>query len=167
MAKVVRRMPGDGTREVVVTPPLHESRSELLTTVCLGEVRWVSVRGFPVRDSDGSICRLVGTVQDITAQKQAEEQVAKNLALAESAWAESEALRKATLALTQDLRMDIVLDALLQSLTEIVSCECACIWLLEGDTRLFVAREKLRHETPKKTPDYPLTLNAVDIPFLH
>jgi PAS domain S-box-containing protein len=76
-------------------------------------------------------------------------------------------LRKATLALTQDLRMDIVLDALLQSLTELVSCECACIWLLEGDTRLFVAREKLRHETPKKTPDYPLTLNAVDIPFLH
>jgi PAS domain S-box-containing protein len=132
-----------------------------------GEVRWVSVRGFPVRDHDGSICRLVGTAQDITAQKQAEEQVAKNLALAESAWAESEALRKATLALTQDLRMDFVLDALLQSLTELVSCECARIWLLEGDTRLFVAREKLRHETPKKTPNYPLTLNAVDIPFLH
>lgn len=131
-----------------------------------GEVRWVSVRGFPVRDSDGSICRLVGTAQDITAQKQAEEQVAKNLALAESAWAESEALRKATLALTQDLRMDVVLDALLQSLTDLVSCECARIWLLEGETRLFVAREKLRHETPKKEPDYPLTLNAVDIPFL-
>lgn len=132
-----------------------------------GEVRWVSVRGFPVRDPDGSICRLVGTAQDITAQKKAEEQVAKNLALAESAWAESEALRKATLALTQDLRMDFVLDALLQSLTELVSCECARIWLLEGDTRLFVAREKLRHETPKKTPNYPLTLNAVDIHFLH
>jgi PAS domain S-box-containing protein len=130
-------------------------------------VRWVSVRGFPVRDSDGGICRLVGTAQDITAQKKAEEQVAKNLALAETAWEESEALRKATLSLTQDLRMDFVLDALLQSLTDLVSCECARIWLLEGDTRLFVAREKLRHETPKKTPNYPLTLNAVDIPFLH
>src|SRR6266849_2471498 len=80
-----------------------------------GEVRWVSVRGFPVRDLDGNICRLVGTAQDITAQKQAEEQVAKNLALAQSAWAESEALRKATLALTQDLRIDFVLDTLLQS----------------------------------------------------
>jgi PAS domain S-box-containing protein len=132
-----------------------------------GEVRWVSVRGFPVRDSDGSIFRLVGTAQDITAQKKAEEQVAKNLALAESAWAESEALRKATLALTQDLRMDFVLDALLQSLSELVSCECARIWLLEGDTRLFVAREKLRHETPKKAPNYPLTLDAANIPFLY
>jgi len=131
-----------------------------------GEMRWVSVRGFPVRDEDGSICRLVGTAQDITAQKQAEEQVSKNLALAEGAWAESEALRKATLALTQDLRMDIVLDALLQSLTGLVSCECARIWLLEGETRLFVAREKLRHEEPKKEPNYPLTLDAADVPFL-
>ena len=131
-----------------------------------GDVRWVSVRGFPVRDSDGSICRLVGTAQDITAQKQGEEQVAKNLALAEGAWAESEALRKATLALTQDLRMDYVLDALLQSLTELISCECARLWLLEGETRLFVAREKLCHETPKKRPNYPLTLDAADIPFL-
>jgi transcriptional regulator with GAF, ATPase, and Fis domain len=131
-----------------------------------GELRWVSVRGFPVLDEDGNICRLVGTAQDITAQKQAEEQVAKNLALAESAWAESEALRKATLALTQDLRMDIVLDALLQSLTDLVSCECCRIWLLEGDTRLFVAREKLRHEHPKKEPNYPLTLDAAAVPFL-
>lgn len=131
------------------------------------EVRWVSVRGFPIRDADGTIGRLVGTAQDITAQKQAEEQVAKNLGLAESAWAESEALRKATLALTQDLRMNIVLDALLQSLTDLISCECARIWLLEGETRLFVAREKLRYEQPKKQPDYPLTLNAVDVPFLH
>jgi len=33
-----------------------------------GEVRWVAVRGFPVRDSEGSISRLVGTVQEITGQ---------------------------------------------------------------------------------------------------
>jgi PAS domain S-box-containing protein len=131
-----------------------------------GELRWVSVHGFPVRDAEGRIWRLVGTAQDVTAQKQAEKQVASHLALAESAWAESEALRKATLALTQDLRMDFVLDALLQSLTELISCECARIWLLEGDTRLFVAREKLRHESPKKSPNYPLTLDAAGIPFL-
>ncbi len=131
-----------------------------------GEVRWVWVRGFPVRDSGGTICRLVGTAQEITVQKQAEEQVAENLALAEGAWAEADALRKATLGLTQDLRMDFVLDAMLQSLTELIPCECARIWLLEGDTRLFAAREKLRHEIPRKSPNYPLTLDAADVPFL-
>ena len=68
--------------------------------------------------------------------------------------------------MTQDLRMNVVLDALLQSLVDLVSCECARIWLLEGDTRLFVAQEKLRNEHPRKKPDYPLTLNASDVPFL-
>jgi len=36
--------------------------------------------------------------------------------------------------------MDFVLDALLQSLTELISCDRARIWLLEGDTRLFSLR---------------------------
>ncbi|MBZ5572894.1 MAG: PAS domain S-box protein, partial [Acidobacteriia bacterium] len=76
-----------------------------------GATRWVWVRGFPVRDASGRILRLVGTALEITAQKEAEEQVAANLALAKSAWAEAEALRKATLSLTQDLRMDFVMDA--------------------------------------------------------
>ena len=131
-----------------------------------GEIRWIAVRGFPVRDFDGCIARLVGTAQEITAQKQAEDQVIKNLLLAENAWVESEALRKATLALTQDLRMDFVLDALLQSLTDLISCDCARIWLLEGDTHLFVAREKVRHQTSKKRLTYPLTLDVADIPFM-
>ena len=131
-----------------------------------GEVRWVTVHGFPVRDAAGTIHRLVGTVREITAQKEAEDKVAEHLAEAESARAESDALNKATLALTADLRMDFVLDRLLESLLELVPCECARVLLLEGDTQLLVAREKLRHELPKKTPDYPLTLDAADSPFL-
>jgi GAF domain-containing protein len=61
-----------------------------------GEVRWVWARGFPVRDAEGKIRRLVGTVLEITAQKEAAEQGATNLTLARSSWAEAEALRKAT-----------------------------------------------------------------------
>ena len=129
-------------------------------------LRWVSVRGFPVRDSDGRICRLVGTAQDITAQKQAEAEIEMNLALAKSAWAEAEALRRATLALTQNLRMDFVLDTLLESLTELIACESACIWFLEGDTHLVVAREKSQSESVAKKASYPLTLDAVDSPLL-
>jgi PAS domain S-box-containing protein len=131
-----------------------------------GEVRWVTVHGFPVRDAAGKIHRLVGTARDITAQKEAEDKVAEHLAAAESARAESDALNKATLALTADLRMDFVLDRLLESLLELVPCECARVLLLEGDTQLLVAREKLRHEVPKKASDYPLTLDAADSPFL-
>jgi PAS domain S-box-containing protein len=130
-----------------------------------GDVRWVWVRGFPVRDSAGNIFRLVGTALEITSQIEAEDQVAKNLALAKSAWAEADALRKATLGLTQDLRMNYVLDTLLQSLTELISCEYARVLLLEGDSRLLVAREKLFDQRGKKAPHGPLVLEADEFPL--
>lgn len=131
-----------------------------------GETRWVWVRGFPVRHSNGRIYRLVGTAQDITAHKHAEEQVAQNLAVAESARAEADALRKATLALTQDLHMDYVLDTLLQCLAELVPCESAQVLLVESGTRLFLAREKLCRERSKIDLVDSLTLDAGGIPLL-
>ncbi len=57
--------------------------TERLRIVCThGEVRWVHVRGFPVRNPAGKIFRLVGTAQEITEQKHAEDQVIENLAIA-------------------------------------------------------------------------------------
>src|SRR5580658_4736235 len=111
--------------------------------------RWISVRGFPVRDATGSVRRLVGTAQDITARKSAEDQMARNLALAESARAEADAFRKTTLALTQNLSMDNVLDTILQSLLKLVPCESARVLLLETPSRLFLARDA-HHEARKR-----------------
>lgn len=131
-----------------------------------GEVRWVWARGFPVRDGSDRIRRLVGTALDITTQKHAEEEVARNLSLAESAWSEADAMRKATLALTQDLRMDKVLDTLLQSLAELVPYESAQILLLESDSRLFVAREASLSETERQLPEYPMTVDGSEFPLV-
>jgi PAS domain S-box-containing protein len=130
------------------------------------EERWVWVRGFPVRDDTGNIRWLVGTALDITKQKQTEQEVARNLSLAESAWSEADAMRKATLALTQDLRMDSVLDTLLQSLLELVPYESAQILLLESDSRLFVAREAPHSDPAKQAMIYPLTLDVTEFPLL-
>jgi len=129
-------------------------------------VRWVSVRGFPVRDSAGIIRRLVGVSQDISARKSAEEQMAKNLALAESAWAEADAFRKTTLALTQNLRMDCVLDTLLESLLKLIPCESARVLLVETDTHLFLERELQHLEGNRRSPKCPNTLDAKDSRFL-
>jgi PAS domain S-box-containing protein len=113
-----------------------------------GEVRWVWVKASPVRASDNAIRQLYGTALDITAKKLADGQVADHLvaaetarAEAESAGAEAEALRRATLALTQNLRMDAVLDTLLETLFQIVTYEAASVILTEENERLFVARE--------------------------
>jgi PAS domain S-box-containing protein len=114
-----------------------------------GEVRWVWAHGFPVRVGNGGrFRRLAGTVLDISARKLADAQVAKHLTAAEAAReqaeasrAEAEALRKATLALTQNLRMDVVLDTLLCCVLDLIPYDSASVILTETGGRLFVARE--------------------------
>ena len=130
-----------------------------------GEIRWVWVRGFPRKDSLGRITRIGGTALDITALKEAEDHVAANLAKANSSWAEAEALRKATLALTQDLHMDCVLDALLQSLAELVPYTCARVLVPEGGPHWLALGEKSFPEPTKKSPRSPLTFVADESPF--
>jgi PAS domain S-box-containing protein len=130
-----------------------------------GEIRWVWVRGFPRRDANGKITRLGGSALDITALKEAEDQVAANLARANAAWAEAEALRKATLALTQDLHMDCVLDALLRSLAELVPYTCARVLVPEGGPHWLALGEKSCPELAKKAPRRPLTFVADESPF--
>jgi PAS domain S-box-containing protein len=92
-----------------------------------GDVRWVWVKASPL-PRDGQVIRqLVGTAQDITAKKIAASQVAEHLAAAETAraQADAEALRKATLAITQNLRMEAVLDFLLSCVFEIIPYDSA------------------------------------------
>jgi PAS domain S-box-containing protein len=149
--------------EAVQTGRLDE---EFRITKPDGVTRWVWVRGFPVRDSAGIVRRLVGTAQDISARKSAEEEISRNLDRAESAGAEADAFRKTTLALTQNLSMDYVLDTLLQSLLKLVPCESARVLLVEASTHLFLAREVQRGETSRRIPKTPATLDAEESEFL-
>jgi PAS domain S-box-containing protein len=129
--------------------------NERFRIVCAqGEVRWVWVRGFPVRDAEGKIRRLVGTALEITAQKQAEE--------------EAEALRKATLSLTQDLRMDFIMETLLRSLAELVPYTCARVLVPESGPHMLALGERTCPEPPKKPgPRAPLTFVAEESTFFH
>jgi PAS domain S-box-containing protein len=129
--------------------------NEKFRIVCAeGEVRWVWVRGFPVRDAEGRIRRLVGTALEITAQKQAED--------------EAEALRKATLSLTEDLRMDFIMETLLKSLEELVPYTCARVLVPESGPHMLALGERTCPEQPKKPgPRAPLTFVAEESTFFH
>jgi PAS domain S-box-containing protein len=126
-----------------------------------GEVRWVWAKGFPVVE-DGGTRWLVGTAQDITSRKQAETAIAAHLDAAETARAEAEALRKSTLALSQNLAMDAVLDTLLQCISELVPFDVATVLFVEDRSNLMVARE-LPRVAPKRIG---LTLNGTENAFL-
>jgi PAS domain S-box-containing protein len=125
-------------------------------------VRWIWVRGFPVWEPSGAIHRLVGTAQDITARKSAEEQMARNLRMAESARAEADALRRSTLALTQNLSLDYVLDTLLESLLSVIPCDSAQVLLAESADRLFLARERQCRRNGRQTQKSPMTWTATE-----
>jgi PAS domain S-box-containing protein len=129
-------------------------------------IRWVWMRGTAVRDSSGEIYRLVGTAQDITARKSAEEEIARSLTLAQSAWAEADALRKTTLALTQNLSMDYVLDTLLASLLGLIPCDSAHVLLAETEEFLFLAREIHARNTPFEGHKSAKTWHTTDHPVL-
>jgi PAS domain S-box-containing protein len=108
-----------------------------------GEARWGWAKGFPVR-ADGETRWLVGTAQDITSRKLAETKISEHLDAAEAARAEAEALRKSTLALSQNLAMDSVLDTLLQCISELVPFDVATVLFVEDASNLMVAREAPR-----------------------
>jgi len=110
--------------------------------------------------------RHLAVLRDVTPRKLAEQQVTRNLTLAEDARAEAGALRNITLALTQNLSMNYVLDTLLQSLLKLVPAKSASVMLCETNTRLFVARELNDHEPADQIPSCSETIDAADNPFL-
>jgi len=126
-----------------------------------GEVRWVWAKGVPV-PADGETRWLVGTAQDITSRKQAEMKITEQLDAVEAARAEAEALRKSTLALSQNLAMDSVLDTLLQCISELVPFDRATVLFVEDGLQLMVAREAPRN-LPKRIG---LTLSSAENVFL-
>jgi len=126
-----------------------------------GEVRWAWAKGIRLPREAGA--RLItGTVQDITSRKQAEMKISEQLDAVEAARAEAEALRKATLALSQNLAMDSVLDTLLLCISDLVPFDRATILFVETGFDFMVAREAPR-VAPKRIG---LTLGTSENKFL-
>ncbi len=121
-----------------------------------GELRWVSVKALAVRESGQTTGWLIGTSQDVTARRQAEIESGTHLAAADAARAEINALRKSTLALSQNLAMDTVLDTLLACLLDLVPYSTASVLLVEEGTDLLVARVAPRNSAKRSIVTLPL-----------
>jgi PAS domain S-box-containing protein len=105
-------------------------------------------------------------LRDITERRRAQQAVSQSLMVTRSWWQEAETLRRATLALTEDLRMDRVLDTLLETLARFVPYQQAQLILCEDDSRLFLARETKRDCPTKDGLGFPETLELSDFPLL-
>ena len=105
-------------------------------------------------------------LRDVTERRRAEDAVGQSLAVAQSAWKEADALRKATLALTQNLRLDAVLDTLFETLAALIPYEEAQVLLLETDSRLFLVREASQPAEEQRRSGWPNTLRLSEHPTL-
>jgi len=85
------------------------------------------------------------------------ERLRANLQMSKSVVAEGEALRKATLALTQDLHMNDVMDALLRSLGDVVPFSCARVLVPEGGPHWLALGERNCPQDPNPGPRVPWT----------
>ncbi len=156
----------DPEDRIRVLSKLHEATTsgrfdeEFRLTRSDGVVRWVWAKGLSSR-TNGEGRWLVGVAQDITSRKQAEMAISEHLDAAEAARAEAEVLRKATLALSQNLAMDSVLDTLLQCILKLIPFDNATVLFVEDDRELMIAREAPRN-VPRRIG---LILNASEIVF--
>lgn len=105
-------------------------------------------------------------LHDATRRLQAEDLKCHSLRLAKSALNEAWALRSATFALTQSLRLNPVLDSLLETLHTLVPYQTAQVLLLETTTRLFVAREVSSDAGAPSAPRSAETLDSEEFPTL-
>jgi len=88
--------------------------------------------------------RHILIICDVTERTQAEMKIIEQLEAVEAAHGEAEALRKATLALSQNLAMDSALDTLLQCISELIPFDRATVLFVEDGFNLMIAREAPR-----------------------
>jgi PAS domain S-box-containing protein len=105
-------------------------------------------------------------LRDTTERRRAQQALSQSLVVVRSSWQETEALRLATLALTGDLRMDRVLETLLETLAGFVPYQHAQVFLCENDSRLFLAREATRENPAIVELGFPETLELSEFPLL-
>jgi transcriptional regulator with GAF, ATPase, and Fis domain len=103
-------------------------------------------------------------LHDVTQHLQAEEVKSQSLIVTKAALQEATALRNATLALTQSLHLNPVLDALLATLRSLVPYQAAQVLLLEAPARLFLAREV--SGDPGSGSHCPETIDLTNFPAL-
>lgn len=109
--------------------------------------------------------RYLLVLRDMSERRRAQEAVRDTLLVARSSWQQAEALRRASIALTKEPRMNNLLDALLETLAEFVPYQRAQLFLFETERRLFLAREAVSSTKAHSGSVFPETVDLAECPL--
>jgi PAS domain S-box-containing protein len=108
-----------------------------------GEIRWLRSQAFPLRDATGTICRIAGTVEDITERKHLEESL-------RSQAEEERLLATITQTIRQSLDLDQILATTVIEVQQTLNADRVLIFQLHADGSGQVIQEAV-------APAYPVT----------
>ncbi len=124
-----------------------------------GKLIDVSISAHLVRDDTGKPLCMMSSLVDITARKQAEAAERENRRMAEALWKTAEAL-------SSTLKLNDVLDLILENAGQVIAYDSITIMLLEGQ-KLKVVRHRGYAERGMKTYIENADFNIADFPLLN
>jgi diguanylate cyclase (GGDEF)-like protein/PAS domain S-box-containing protein len=124
-----------------------------------GDLVDVSLSSAPIRDGEGKIQSIMVLADDITERKQMEQAEREQRVMAE-------ALRDTAVALNSTLKLDELLDRILQNIANVVPHDSASIMLVE-DGIAYTARTRRFGDNQPDLPEQPLRLVIGDTPNLY
>ena len=124
-----------------------------------GTLYWEDTTITPVYDADGNMTNFIAIKEDITLRKMLEEQERDQHMLAE-------ALRDTALILNTSLKLDDVLDGILDNIGRLVPYDAAMVSIIEGD-----AVRKIRYRNNPHVKTHRLSIgnmqaNLLNVPIL-
>lgn len=122
-------------------------------------VRWMESRLIPIMDSKGQLFAIEGITRDISDRKKAEDELRDQSQLAE-------ALRDTAMALNSTLKLDEILDRILDNIGTLVNYDMAMVSLIEENK---VQRTRYHNNPQKKRVHLPIgdiQANLITVPIL-
>ncbi|MBC8449894.1 MAG: PAS domain S-box protein, partial [Chloroflexi bacterium] len=123
---------------------------------CDGTVIWVKDSCRAVRDADGQTRYSEGSLEDISARKQAEEEIRQLFQAEQQRRQVAETLRQASTTLNATLELNEVLELILEELQQVIPYDSASVQQLLGERLEIVACRGFKEPDPVLGLIFPL-----------
>ncbi|MEM9215416.1 MAG: ATP-binding protein [Cyanobacteria bacterium P01_F01_bin.150] len=100
-----------------------------------GQLSWREVNKLPLHDADGNVIGLLGTIEDITERKHAEDLMARSRETFQQLAKQKELLNQISTQIRKSLRPDVIQQTTVHEIRQLLSADRVVIYRFEEDWR--------------------------------